>query len=141
MSEHRPTSRLFLSRSGITTRPQREFPAVADEPHIVERIATATNLCDEPELVSGVWLSNDNLWEKQRLVHVQAARQARPQLALEDRLKDIQRRARQRNIDLTREVDTMRRDLTRAREGGRRPPKRMTTQLELVEGLLDDVAA
>jgi hypothetical protein len=72
---------------------------------------------------------------------VAVMQQVRPMLEADDRVRDIQRRARYANVDLSHEVHLMKRDIERAKAGNRRTPKRTLDRLESIEGLLDGIAA
>jgi hypothetical protein len=147
----RPAGR-FLSPSASNprayrNRPLRELPILADDEdrrREVERVRATTSIRDEPESVGPAILGD---WEEVRQLHrsqqhaieVAAMRQARPMLALEDRVRDIQRRARQSGYDLRRETALMRRDIERAKAGNRHPPARVEKRCEGLEALLDGV--
>jgi hypothetical protein len=72
---------------------------------------------------------------------VEAARETRPLLAAEDRLRDIHRRAKHSHVDLSHEIHIMKRDLEKARLQGKEAPVRVLTRLERIEGTLDGIAA
>ncbi len=132
--------------TGYTRQPLRECPQVADEPERVEQIAACTDIRDEPEALSGAWLQD---WAEVAQLHksqqhakdVAAAKVLRPMLAAEDRLKDIHRRAKHSHVDLSHELSIMRRELDRARTGGRQPLPRTLDRMERLEGGLDAIAA
>ena len=128
--------------TGYTTRPLRELPLVADEPDIVERIATATNIRDEPEcigpaIVNGYAEAAAFHRTQQHALEVAEAQARRPDITPENRLKDIQRRAKHSHVNLSREVFTMDQELRRARTGNRKVPGRVLRRMESIEGLLD----
>jgi hypothetical protein len=144
-----------------TSRPLREVPLVAKRPadavrafdaddedrrREVERVATATDIRDEPECISRAWLAtyaevSKRIFDQQHAIDVAAARELRPMLDAEDRVRDIQRRAKYAHVDLSREVLLMRRDILRAKAGNRRPPLRVLDRCERLESLLDGIAA
>lgn len=128
--------------SGYRTKPYREVPIVADEPDTVDRIAAANTLRDEPECISPAILID--YAEANRLVHSQqhakavaAAQSLRPTLAAEDRIRDAERRAKHGHRNLSHEFHIMRRDLDRARAGGRHEPPRVLRRLAKIEADLD----
>ena len=115
-----------------------------DEPHVVERIASATNLADEPECISGAIV--DGYTELAQFQHsirhqqaVEAARQTRPLLEAEDRIRDAERRAKQSHRNLSSEFHVMRKMLERAEKGGRKAPASLISRLERVEASLDGI--
>jgi hypothetical protein len=120
----------------------RELPTVPDEPELLERIASATSIRDEPEMVSGAWLAD---WSEVALLHqsqqhahdVAQMQHVRPELPPEKRLEDITRRAKHSHVNLSREVMIMGAEITRARTGGRQIPGRVMRRMENVEALLD----
>jgi hypothetical protein len=132
-----------------TSRPLREVPLLADDEdrrREVERVATATDIRDEPECISRAWLAtyaevSKRIFDQQHALDVAAARELRPMLDAEDRVRDIQRRAKYAHVDLSREVLLMRRDILRAKAGNRRPPLRVLDRCERLESLLDGIAA
>lgn len=147
-SQPRPRQprRRFMTANGSRSTPLRECPIVADEPETVERIAAATNVRDEPEMISGAILdsyaeSNAFKHAQQHMADVLAAQQIRPLLNAEDRLKDIHRRAKHARVDLTHEIGIMHRDLEKARQRGADPKPHTLQRLTNVEGLLDGIAA
>lgn len=137
----KPT-RQFLGAHNLRKSPPLQCPTVADEPEIIERIAAATSTRYEPEHPSQAWLED---WEEVRQLHrsqqhaldVATMQEIRPSLELEDRIKDIQRRAKQAGFDLKRETALMRRDIDRAKAADRKPPARVLTRCEGLEALLD----
>jgi hypothetical protein len=137
----------FLAPNGrIRTTPLREMPIVADEPEQLDRIREAKNIRDEPECIGPAILTdwaevNRRIFNQQHALDVAAARELRPMLDAEDRVRDIQRRAKYAHVDLSREVLLMRRDILRAKAGNRRPPLRVLDRCERLESLLDGIAA
>lgn len=97
---------------GYLTQPTRPLTSThhADEPHVVERIASATTLADEPEaLTQAEWDAHIDkraiLAEDQRQKFESAARdRERRLLTFEQRLVTAQTEARKRCIDVTSEV-------------------------------------
>lgn len=137
----------FLAPNGRTrTRPLRELPTVADEPDTIDRIREARTFADEPEGIGPAILDD---WAEVRRLHlsqqhafdVAEMQTIRPQLSIEDRVRDIQRRAKQGGYDLRRETALMWRDIESANAGNRKPPKRVFDRAEALEGLLDGVTA
>lgn len=144
MSQPRPRKPAgrFLGPTTLRTRPLRDCPTVADEPDLVDRIRTATNIRDEPEVVGPRWLGDwadvgDLLRSQQHAIDVAQAQATRPELDPENRLKDITRRARHAHVNLSREVFIMDKEIQRARTGGRKVPGRILRRMENIEGLLD----
>lgn len=136
----------FLGPSGLRSRPLRRYPQVKDEQYILDRIKEARDPADEPECIGPAILdsyaeSNAFRFTQEHQAAVLAAQQLRPLLAAEDRILDIRRRAKHARVDLTHEVDIMNKDLKRAREGNRKPPKRVEDRLVGLEALLDGIAA
>lgn len=136
----------FLGPTGLRYSPLRDLPVIADEKDLVDRIKAATTLRDEPECIGpailGDWSEVKRLEQSQQhALDVANARQARPLLEVDDRIRDIERRAKYARVDMTNEVHLMRRDVDRARAGNRKPPKRVLDRCEGLEGLLDGIAA
>jgi hypothetical protein len=140
----RPAGRFLAPNGRTTTKPLRELPQVADEPEQVDRIREARNIRDEPECIGPAWLED---WEQVRQLHrsqqhikdVIDMQDIRPTLSIEDRVRDIQRRAKHGGYDLRRETALMLRDIERANAGGRRAPARVYERAEGLEALLDGV--
>lgn len=125
---------------GYTTRPLRELPIVADEPETIDRIASATNIRDEPEAIGEGWLTSKDLWAKQHLADVAAARVSRPLLKAEDRLRDAERRAKHaKRRDLKGEFLALRGMLERSRIREQPPPASALERLERAEAELDRI--
>lgn len=97
--------------------------------------------CIGPAILDGYSEAAAFQYSLQHQKAVEDARNLRPQLAAEDRLKDIQRRAKATHCDLSHEIHIMRRDLERARAGGRKTPGRVLSRLERIESVLDCVDA
>lgn len=97
---------------GYISQPLRplESKTTADEPHIVERIASATSLCDEPEaLTADEWKAHIDKRaisaEEQRRKFESAARDRERRLMdFEQRLTTAHAEARRRCIDVSSEV-------------------------------------
>jgi hypothetical protein len=101
---------------------------------------------DEPECIGPAILEsyvevNRRLFTQQHAIDVAKAQQLRPLLDADDRVRDIQRRAKYAHVNLSHEVHIMRRDLERAKAGNRKPPARVIERCERLEGLLDGIAA
>ena len=118
---------------------------VADDDRTLERIKTATKLCDEPEAISPAILNGytESAHFHQTIRHQQSvaeARKIRPLLKAEDRLVDAMRRAKQAHrSDLSHEFHVLKLMLERAEKGGRKPPAPALARLERVEASLDGV--
>lgn len=127
-------------------RPRKTVPSIRENPDAVERIRDATRMCDEPEKVGPRWLEDwaDTMWLERSQQHakdVASMREIRKQLTLDDRVRDVQRRAKYAHVDMSRELDLMRRDIERAKAGNRQPPRRVDERLEGLECLLDGIEA
>lgn len=101
---------------------------------------------DEPECVGPAIL--DSYAESAAFKHAQQhahdvaqAQAKRPLLDADDRVRDIQRRAKYARVDMAHEVCLMQRDIARAKAGNRKTPKRTLQRLEGLEALLDGIAA
>lgn len=97
--------------------------------------------CIGPAILDGYAESNAFRFAQEHMAAVLAAQKTRPLLAADDRVRDIQRRAKYARVDLTHEVHLMRRDLDRAKAGNRKPPDRVLKRAEALEALLDGIAA
>lgn len=131
---------------GYLTKPLRPLTSttIPDEPHVVERIASATNLADEPEFVSDAICDGyaevaDFHRSQQHIKAVTAARVLRPLLDAEDRIRDAERRAKHAHRNLSSEFHVLRQMLGRAERGGRKTPPAALTRLERIEASLDGV--
>jgi hypothetical protein len=123
---------------GYTTQPIRDLPIVADEPHVIERIASATDTRDEPESPSPAWVDAESELAAERnrvrlLKQAEMAQQARKHITTENRMRDAQRRAKLKHVDITGELFVMRKMLTRGNE------QSAVTRLEQLEARLDGV--
>lgn len=129
----------------LDTHPLAEFGP--ERRHEQERVREATSIRDEPEVIHDDAILRDYAQvadlhrSQQHALDVAAAQQLRPMLELEDRIRDIRRRARYAHVDLSRETYLMERDVARAKAGGRRPPVRVLDRAEGLESLLDGIAA
>ena len=139
----REPARRFLAPNGRTvTQPLRDFPMVADEPEVVDRIREATSLFHEPEFPSKATVNaqadlgrtHDRL---RHLAEVEQAHEIRETLSLEARMMDAQRRAKLQRVDVSHELHIMRQMLDRARKGGRADPPTALARIERVEAVLD----
>jgi hypothetical protein len=134
---------------GHLTEPLRPIPETADEPHVIERIETRTNLCDEPEEIGPAIVDAyaDLARTYDRLRHEAELEQLgrlRETLTLEQRLVEIQRKAKRQHVDISREAHALRAILERARIGGRAEPVSATIKIRAIEARLDhrpDLAA
>lgn len=134
--------------TGYRTRPLRPLDATmeADSPEVVELIAGATRICDEPECIGpgivDAYGEDAKFYESQRAIREAAERrQARVLLTAEDRLKTVMENAKRRHIDVSHEAFIMRRDLERARLAGRKEPASVLARLERTEAKVDGLAA
>lgn len=133
---------------GYSTQPQREYPVVADEPDVVERIRDATNICDEPESESGAWLdaTADRAFmvnQQARIADIAQAQGMRPLLSMEQRMADAQRRAKMQHVDCRSEFTALRRMLDTAKtESDKRRARTEAAaerRLQRVESKLDQL--
>lgn len=136
----------FLGPTGIRYKPLRDLPVVRDEQDLVDRIRDAATLRDEPEMIGPAILdsyaeSNAFRFTQQHQADVLAAQALRPTLKAEDRIRDIERRAKHARIDLSHELDIMNRDLTKARARGQDPKPHTLARVERLEATLDSMAA
>lgn len=129
---------------GYLNQPQRELHGTlqhVDEPATIEKIAACTALCDEPEAMSDDIASYAELALKAGTLRhareAQEAQEARSLLTPEQRLRNAEIRARQRHMDISRELHIIRQMLARARAGGRTYPESALRRLERVENRLD----
>jgi hypothetical protein len=139
--------RRFLARGsgnghGYLTQPQRELPPVADESDVVERIASATALVDEPEAPSPAWVDAEAelAVERNRLRHLAVVAQRveiRRELSVEDRIRDAQRRAKDQHRNIRNDVFVIERMLARAAKAGTGVPAAALERLEALEATLD----
>jgi hypothetical protein len=125
---------------GYYDRPQRPISqAIADDEATVERVASFTSLCDEPESPSKDWVDAESELAAERnrvrlLAQAQAARESRAGVSIENRIKDAERRARKRRVHVNPTVFVIRQQVERGK---------MTSalaKLESLEALLDGVA-
>jgi hypothetical protein len=125
---------------GYYDRPQRPISqAIADDEATVERVASFTSLCDEPEAPSGDWVDAEAELAVERnrqrlLAQAGAAREARAGVSIENRIKDAERRAKARRVNITRPLFIVRRQLAKGKRAD------AEVKLEAVEALLDGVA-
>jgi hypothetical protein len=141
---------------GYLNRPPRPIPEGIDPVHdyrdaeTVARIAAATHYCDEPEAISDDIVDafrdlgrtydrlRHNAEVEQREHNRQALTQAvGPLIAAEHRMNEARRRAKLQHVDVSHELHIMRRDLDRARNGGRDNPTNVIARLERLEARLD----
>lgn len=124
---------------GYLTQPERQYPQAPDPVDVVERIASATAMCDEPEAPSSAWVDAeaDLAVERNRLrlLHrAMQAREARQTVTPENRIKDAQRRAKVKRMDITSDLFFVRKSLVRGKDGD------AIKRLEGIELRLDGVA-
>src|SRR4051812_37067391 len=129
---------------GYDNRPQRILNgtlAHVDEPATIEKIASRTAMCDEPECISdGIVSYTETAIKAATLRHAaeaQEARESRTVLTPEQRVTNARRRARVQRVDVSRDLHVVCQMLTRARTGGRVVPDAAMRRLESVENLLD----
>jgi hypothetical protein len=126
---------------GYYGRPQRPISqAIADDEATIERVASFTSLCDEPESPSRDWvdaraeLAAEH--NRQRLVAAHfAAREIRAGVSFENRIKDAQRRAKQRRMSVNGELHVIKQQMMRGKVAAG------LERLEALEALLDGVKA
>lgn len=97
--------------------------------------------CIGPAILESYAEVNKRICDQQHIRDVALMREIRPMLEADDRVRDIQRRAKYAHVDLSHEVQLMQRDLQRARAGNRKPPARVLERAEALEALLDGIAA
>jgi hypothetical protein len=125
---------------GYYGRPQRPIStAIPDDEATIERVASFTSLCDEPESPSRDWVDAESELAVERnrlrlLAAAAAAREARANVTIENRIKDAERRARGRRIHVNREVHVIRQQVGRGKTAS------ALVKLEALEALLDGVA-
>lgn len=124
---------------GYLNQPDREYPLAPDPPDVVERIAEARSMCDEPEAPSAAWVDAEAELAVERnrlrlLRQAEMAQQARVFVSMENRMIDAQRRARVQRVDVQREFFVMRKMLERGKDGA------ALTRLQAIEARLDGVA-
>jgi hypothetical protein len=125
---------------GYYDRPQRPISqAIADDEATVERVASFTSLCDEPEAPSRDWVDAQAElaaeYNRQRLVAEHfAAREIRAGVSIENRIKDAQRRAKARRIQIYADLHAIRRQVVRGKI------EDAIRMLEGVEARLDGVS-
>lgn len=112
-------------RLGYVTKPQL---AMRDEPE-----------CVGPAIVNGYAELADFQHTLRHKASVEAARQARPLLEAEDRIRDAERRAKHAHRNLSHEFHLLRLMLDRAERGGRRTPESAIRKLARIEATLDGV--
>jgi hypothetical protein len=124
---------------GYYNRPQRPISqAIADDEATVERVASFTSLCDEPEAPSQDWIDaqSDLAVEhnRQRLLaaHVQAC-ESRAGVSIENRIKDAQRRAKARRMSVNSELHVIKQQMMRGKVAAG------LERLEALEASLDGV--
>jgi hypothetical protein len=129
-----------MGQHGYYSRPQRPIStAIPDDEATIERVASFTSLCDEPESPSRDWVDAESELAVERnrlrlLAAAAAAREARANVTIENRIKDAERRARGRRIHVNREVHVIRQQVGRGKTAS------ALVKLEALEALLDGVA-
>lgn len=129
---------------GYDNRPQRILNGTlshVDEPATIEKIASRTAMCDEPECISdGIVSYTETAMKAATLRHaaeVQEAQEARVVLTIEQRVFNAEQRARRQHVDLGKDLHLVSKALMRARSGGRSVPEPVMRRLERVEAKLD----
>lgn len=135
--------------SGYLNEPlRRKLPEGLDEFELADHAARAreaTRPEDEPEcvgpaIVDGYAELADFQHTLRHKASVEAARQARPLLDAEDRIRDAERRAKHAHRNLSHEFHLLRLMLERAERGGRQTPESAIRKLERIEATLDGVS-
>jgi hypothetical protein len=140
---------------GYLSRPNRELSKAthvsedgfrdiaADSSEVVDRIAEARSLFDEPECISGGIVSyTESANKADTLRHardVEIARQDRQRLESEQRIRAAHERAKRQHVNVSGELHVVQKMLDRAKAGGRREPVAAIRRLEKVEETLDGV--
>lgn len=129
----------YLSQPG---RPLPDTPEHPDHPDLVAKIAGATCHCDEPEAVGPAIVDafTDLARTYDRIRHtaeIENLQQARRLLSMEQRMADVQRRAKRRHADVSGEMHAIKCMLERARKGGRDEPSAAFERIERIEARLD----
>jgi hypothetical protein len=124
---------------GYYDRPQRPISqAIADDEATIERVGSFTSLCDEPEAPSRDWVDAEAELaverNRQRLLaqHVEA-KAARSGVSIENRMRDVQRRAKVRRLRVSGDLYVIRQQVKRGKM------ESALAKLEAVEALLDVV--
>jgi hypothetical protein len=140
MKEH---ARKFIGPNGkMAGKPFRDIPTVADPPEVIERIASCTSIFDEPEYPGKAILDahTELAQHYDRLryqLELEQAQQDRKLLSMEARMAEVQRRAKMRHVNFSRELFTARKMLERAQAGGRKEPQAAVRLVETLEYRLD----
>jgi hypothetical protein len=124
---------------GYYNRPQRPISrAIPDDQATVERVASFSALCDEPEAPSKDWVDAEAELaverNRRRLVRQhEEAREARAGVSFDNRLLDVQRRAKAKRVNVTRPLFV----IGKARQSGN--DRFAVAKLEALEAFLDGV--
>lgn len=129
---------------GYVTQPPRKVGKAPDSPEVVEQIAAAVSLTDEPECISPAILDAygedaRHYQSLRRLAEVQEARAVRATLSAAARLADVRRRAKEQHVNLSGQVKMVASMLDRAEAGGRKEPPAALRTLTVLEAQLDGV--
>lgn len=105
----------------------------------------AQGMRDEPECVGpaivDAYSESALFWQSLRhAAEVQEAQQSRRLLNAEQRLADVQRRAKQQHVNVSGEVHVLSSMLERAKRGGRNEPPGAVKRLESLEARLDGLS-
>lgn len=127
---------------GYLNQPLRPLPEVADPADLVDKIASATHYCDEPEAIGPDIVDAQTelarTYDRLRYeAEVELSQQTRKLLTIEQRMADAQRRAKLRHADISGEMHVVKQMLKRARKGGREDPPAALERVERIEARLD----
>jgi len=142
----RKHARRFLNWTAASSRPYlgkplRELPEIADPPELVELIASATNIRDEPEADSEAVAHYAEVANRYHTIRhareVEQREQARQLLTLEHRMTAARGAAKMQRVDVSGELYVLDKMLKRARKGGVSDPPPVIERLERLEARLD----
>jgi hypothetical protein len=124
---------------GYYGRPQRPIStAIPDDEATIERVASFTSLCDEPEAPSKDWVDAESELAVERnrlrlLAQAEQAREARAGVSIENRIRDTARRAKQRRVDIGTQLLFVEKALKRGKV------QNALERLERIDAFLDGV--
>lgn len=108
---------------------------------VVERVAAATTLYDEPESIGDAVASYTEVAHRidslRRAAEIEDMRERRKALRLEHRLEDARQRAKRRHVNVRNDLFVISRMLERARRAGNGEPAAAVKRMEAVEARLD----
>jgi hypothetical protein len=125
---------------GYYGRPQRPIStAIPDDEATIERVASFTSLCDEPESPSRDWVDAEAELAVERnrlrlLAQAEQAREARAGVSIENRIKDVQRRAKAKRLRVNGDLHVIRHQVKRGKM------ESALAKLAGIEAVLDGVA-